>query len=1501
MVKSSASSNRSKDDAESSGDPDKHLRSQQNDEFKALKECFADQLEDLRKQVKVSRNPKKRKRDQLWIPLNMAVRIDSRPEPIAGFELHIKCSRKYPLVPPAIGFKNVKGIGRHLISKLHRELKHEAASDEYKGQGCIAWLIMRAQQFLEDHYHELELNNKSLYDQMVEQKQNCDRKAELNRKRQDEMDKLERDRQVEEIRQKILKKRELYNESKRRKDSQSSNLDNENDESSTYDFEGDLLEAGAQTDSATASLTDENDVSRFDELDDVVEDEETLIRSRRSTFIGGSISRTDFARSSEDFGMERGGTGLLQSRVDLEYEVIEELGHGGFGTVYKVRNRVDSRLYALKKVKLNPDNEALNEKIMREVKLLSRLNHENVIRYYTTWIETEVKELNSSKITSTTTGDDSSTLSSKINPESSQCILSAKKGLSESSDDETDDVYHTSYLINDKNVEKVDGGDETTANYVLFETSDNKDENDIVESMKKALGPTLSDSDSSQDDDCVDGGSTNRIRINRWLYIQMELGQGTLREAIDQGLPKYKDRAKRFFREILDGLNHIHRQGIIHRDLKPVNIFLDSMDRPKIGDFGLATTNLFIVTQSSGPGVPTATAIKPNRMSLERLRLLASPDYQAGDSGNNSPYNNSVGAEHHLNKPGERLKYIQYNQTDNIGTPLYMSPELSATNEKTRIAKVIYSHKVDVYSLGIIYFEMLYSFKTGHERIIILQDLRKQSITMPNDVENHLTGEDIELIKLLLTHDVATRPTSEKLLTSNLLPSVNMKERENQNIIKQIVQNRQARTHKHMLRLLFDQNDSYVDDFVFDYGDVDGSTSSSKLFSSTSTNSISLSNIGRLLDTQSLLKDFNTNTYILDQVKMKLEQLLRSRGFVNFVTPTLMPKYSAAKYYNKIQLEDVVMLMDKNSSILTLPYDLRLPFARTIARANINYMNRFAIEKIYRQRQILGYHPDQLWECCVDVVSPPQTNQFISKAHGSYSQSQLADSEILNLMAEVIKLFSSVLLPLKPSIKINHMKLIRSILLMLGISEDMIDDIVSCITDSMSVSLKQGPKYMSSTTTSCSVLNQTIQANSSLPMHVKDDLKKDLLSSRLLSNITLINSIISLLDVAGSTPYEVYKLIEQIFISKNLKSKEHLEDIKAILRSLDETIHYAQGLGLDIPVKISAGFVLGVIRPITIYSDIVYLLECRRHNKTKKAQTMKTVILAVGGRYDKLIEKFSRNKTEVIDRIRSSDAISENRLEGGARTKVAVGVSFGVEKLSRFVLEDYVDKINDSDTSVTTPSLQLLASLNIVNPGLNSNNYSQSQASSSASSTASSQLCVANAHQHSLLPIRYWPLDIAICSLTHPKSKQYISIVTNLIKQLRDKGLMCNEIIPPDFPSYTLNSLLMHCLENKIPYMMTIKCNQDHGVNTQQGYTFETGNTSSPEAPLVNAPPSTQAPVSPTTAGSSSISPSKGVTQGVQALNSLNCTTTLYQLDKGRLRETKRCDHITMIDFLVKR
>ena len=47
-----------------------------------------------------------------------------------------------------------------------------------------------------------------------------------------------------------------------------------------------------------------------------------------------------------------------------------------------------------------------------------------------------------------------------------------------------------------------------------------------------------------------------------------------------------------------------------------------------------------------------------------------------------------------------------FNLTSKVGTYLYLAPELDKGLE--------YNKKVDVYSLGLIYFEMLNEFKTTH-------------------------------------------------------------------------------------------------------------------------------------------------------------------------------------------------------------------------------------------------------------------------------------------------------------------------------------------------------------------------------------------------------------------------------------------------------------------------------------------------------------------------------------------------------------------------------------------------------------------------------------------------------------------------------------------------------------------------------------------------------------------------------------------------------------------
>ena len=79
----------------------------------------------------------------------------------------------------------------------------------------------------------------------------------------------------------------------------------------------------------------------------------------------------------------------------------------------------------------------------------------------------------------------------------------------------------------------------------------------------------------------------------RMEYIAMEYVPGnTFRftmseEGFDTQTDLLIDWLRRFYLQVLDGVEAIHLHGIIHRDIKPENILMD-METPKIADFGLA-------------------------------------------------------------------------------------------------------------------------------------------------------------------------------------------------------------------------------------------------------------------------------------------------------------------------------------------------------------------------------------------------------------------------------------------------------------------------------------------------------------------------------------------------------------------------------------------------------------------------------------------------------------------------------------------------------------------------------------------------------------------------------------------------------------------------------------------------------------------------------------------------------------------------------------------------
>eukprot|EP00002_Diphylleia_rotans_P037752 TRINITY_DN8474_c0_g1_i2.p1 TRINITY_DN8474_c0_g1~~TRINITY_DN8474_c0_g1_i2.p1 ORF type:complete len:1656 (+),score=312.72 TRINITY_DN8474_c0_g1_i2:46-5013(+) len=256
----------------------------------------------------------------------------------------------------------------------------------------------------------------------------------------------------------------------------------------------------------------------------------------------------------------------IPSRYKSDFEELERIGRGGFGSVVKVRNRLDGQLYAIKRIPLRSSVlKHRNSAIFREVTTLSRLQHQHIVRYYQAWVEYDYEE----------------------RPDSDE--------ESKSSDYESD-------------------------------SEEDEDTDWIVSSSRTDLatdslqGPSALLSEPNEDHD-------SGVRL--YLYIQMEYcPKNTLRTLISSNRGN-EAWCWLIFRQVTEGLLYIHNQRIIHRDLKPDNIFLDEKGDARIGDFGLATRSGKRLRKSQAPSQDssiTAASTSENMTTGVGTPLYASPE-----------------------------------------------------------------------------------------------------------------------------------------------------------------------------------------------------------------------------------------------------------------------------------------------------------------------------------------------------------------------------------------------------------------------------------------------------------------------------------------------------------------------------------------------------------------------------------------------------------------------------------------------------------------------------------------------------------------------------------------------------------------------------------------------------------------------------------------------------------------------------------------------------------
>ena len=64
-----------------------------------------------------------------------------------------------------------------------------------------------------------------------------------------------------------------------------------------------------------------------------------------------------------------------------QYEKTEKIGEGTYGVVYKGKDRHTNETIALKKIRLEQEDEGVPSTAIREISLLKEMQHRNIVRY----------------------------------------------------------------------------------------------------------------------------------------------------------------------------------------------------------------------------------------------------------------------------------------------------------------------------------------------------------------------------------------------------------------------------------------------------------------------------------------------------------------------------------------------------------------------------------------------------------------------------------------------------------------------------------------------------------------------------------------------------------------------------------------------------------------------------------------------------------------------------------------------------------------------------------------------------------------------------------------------------------------------------------------------------------------------------------------------------------------------------------------------------------------
>ncbi|NXA07103.1 E2AK1 kinase, partial [Sapayoa aenigma] len=480
------------------------------------------------------------------------------------------------------------------------------------------------------------------------------------------------------------------------------------------------------------------------------------------------------------------------SRYLNEFDEVARLGKGGYGKVYKVRNKLDGQFYAIKKIKIKKATRRDCMKVLREVKVLAGLQHPNIVGYHTAWMEqvqTAHPKGKYSILRCETTYLDfcpfiifsdhyhiqSVESSSSIifadltSQQRKSCGSSNLRNLGgeslQSMDERNDFTNSNSKECVKQNKCELSGElQEDSVNNVSSISTDTKNHS--------ARGPhsSLDRNASTESKSCTEESSRDDVALcgefeveyHLMLHIQMQFCELSLWDWIVDRNQRCSKRTEensspyqlvdvrwtmKIFQELVEGVCYIHSMGVMHRDIKPRNIFLHGSDHQvKIGDFGLACKDL--LWDDADQWLQTG-----------RVNGLA--------------------------------------HTSGVGTCLYASPE--------QLQGSHYDFKSDMYSMGVILLELFQPFGTEMERTEVLTHLRNGQI--PHTFYKQWPTQ-AKYVKLLTSQRSTDRPSAAQLWESELFHTTEHVISNLQQKVRQ--QEEEIEKLRERIRLLSEEQDEHM-------------------------------------------------------------------------------------------------------------------------------------------------------------------------------------------------------------------------------------------------------------------------------------------------------------------------------------------------------------------------------------------------------------------------------------------------------------------------------------------------------------------------------------------------------------------------------------------------------------------------------------------------------------------------------------------------------------------